>query len=146
MKPIVVRAVFCCGKFERNKKFVYLSCHLANSRQHTFPWILVQYIICWTNLDFYFKFESSPAEWHTEISPHRQAGSTIFFAAQLFFARMSRSEQSTFHGQAFDRALSFRSSPFNTSRGKKGKNILVLTGTRGATTTCSMFQLPLSST
>ena len=107
-------------KFERNKKFVYLSCHLANSRQHTFPWILVQYIICWTNLDFYFKFESSPAEWHTEISPHRQAGSTMFFAAQFFFfARMSCSEQSTFHGQAFDRAWSFRSSLLKTSRRKK---------------------------
>ena len=43
----------------------------------------------------------------------------MHFAAQLFFARMSCSEQNTFHGQAFDRAWSFRSSPFNTSRRKK---------------------------
>ena len=43
----------------------------------------------------------------------------IFGSAVFSLARISCSEQSSFHGQAFDRAWSFRSSPFKTSRRKK---------------------------
>ena len=78
---------------------------------------------------------SFPAEWHAEISPHRQAGSTVLLAAQLSlreFRALSRVRflfVPAFFQQkiAAKLAWAFPISLSNPSRGKrkKSRNITV---------------------